>query len=61
MADRVIVPDLIAEMNATAAGKPIGRPAEVNIRNNHMQYIITWLVPLARLPPEIEREKRLTG
>jgi len=29
-------------MNAKAAGKPIGRAAEVNIRNNHLQYIITW-------------------
>ena len=23
-------------------GVPIGRPAEVNLRNNHAQYIITW-------------------
>jgi cytochrome oxidase assembly protein ShyY1 len=37
-------PDLINEMNAAAAGKPIGRPAEVNIRNNHVQYIVTWFV-----------------
>lgn len=34
-------------MNATASGTPIGRAAEVNIRNNHMQYIITWFVPPA--------------
>jgi cytochrome oxidase assembly protein ShyY1 len=37
-------PDLINEMNAAAIGKPIGRPAEVNIRNNHLQYIITWFI-----------------
>ncbi|KAF8525677.1 SURF1 family-domain-containing protein [Trichophaea hybrida] len=35
-------PDLIVAMNAQASGKPIGRPAEVNIRNNHLQYIVTW-------------------
>jgi hypothetical protein len=23
-------------------GMPIGRPAEVNLRNNHAQYIFTW-------------------
>jgi surfeit locus 1 family protein len=26
----------------TARGIPLGRPAEVNIRNNHAQYIFTW-------------------
>ncbi len=25
-------------------GIPIGRPAEVNLRNNHTQYIFTWYV-----------------
>lgn len=28
-------------------GIPIGRPAEVNLRNNHAQYIFTWYA----LPP----------
>lgn len=23
-------------------GIPFGRPAEVNLRNNHAQYIFTW-------------------
>lgn len=27
-----------------ARGIPIGRPAEVNLRNTHAQYIFTWLV-----------------
>lgn len=26
-------------------GIPIGRPAEVNLRNNHAQYIFTWYNP----------------
>lgn len=25
-----------------ARGIPFGRPAEVNLRNNHAQYIFTW-------------------
>lgn len=25
-------------------GIPFGRPAEVNLRNNHAQYIFTWYV-----------------
>lgn len=29
-------------MNREAAGVPIGRAAEVNLRNNHTQYIFTW-------------------
>ncbi|KAI5844757.1 putative COX1 assembly protein Shy1 [Tricharina praecox] len=40
--EETTVPDFIDELNAKAAGKPIGRAAEVNIRNNHLQYIITW-------------------
>jgi hypothetical protein len=27
-------------------GVPVSRPAEVNLRNNHVQYIVTWYVPL---------------
>lgn len=37
-----IVPDLIESLNRTANGVPIGRPAQVNLRNNHLQYIFTW-------------------
>lgn len=29
-------------------GVPFGRPAEVNLRNNHAQYIFTWYVILYR-------------
>jgi surfeit locus 1 family protein len=38
----VLVPDLIESLNRTANGVPIGRPAQVNLRNNHLQYIFTW-------------------
>ncbi|GAB7345982.1 hypothetical protein MBLNU457_4203t2 [Dothideomycetes sp. NU457] len=35
-------PDLITAYDREAKGVPIGRPAEVNLRNNHGQYIFTW-------------------
>lgn len=35
-------PDLIQAWDREARGIPIGRPAEVNLRNNHAQYIFTW-------------------
>ncbi|KAF2805391.1 SURF1-domain-containing protein [Mytilinidion resinicola] len=35
-------PDLLLAYDREAKGVPIGRPAEVNIRNNHTQYIFTW-------------------
>lgn len=35
-------PDLLASYDREAKGVPIGRPAEVNLRNNHVQYIFTW-------------------
>jgi len=35
-------PDLIEAYDREAKGVPIGRPAEVNLRNNHGQYIFTW-------------------
>ena len=34
--------DLLKAYDREAAGIPIGRPAEVNLRNNHTQYIFTW-------------------
>lgn len=43
------MPDLIESLNRTANGVPIGRPAQVNLRNNHLQYIFTWYVPLSQL------------
>ncbi|PQE06168.1 hypothetical protein CJF30_00005128 [Rutstroemia sp. NJR-2017a BBW] len=35
-------PDLLKSWDRAARGIPIGRPAEVNLRNNHTQYIFTW-------------------
>lgn len=35
-------PDLVEAYDREAKGIPIGRPAEVNLRNNHSQYIFTW-------------------
>jgi surfeit locus 1 family protein len=37
-------PDLLKAWDREARGIPIGRPAEVNLRNNHTQYIFTWYV-----------------
>ena len=38
------VPDIITVYDYEARGIPIGRVAEVNLRNNHAQYIFTWYV-----------------
>ena len=35
-------PDLLRSYDRESRGIPIGRPAEVNLRNNHTQYIFTW-------------------
>jgi surfeit locus 1 family protein len=35
-------PGLLQTMDMMENGVPIGRPAELNIRNNHAQYIMTW-------------------
>lgn len=37
-------------MGNRAGGIPIARTAEVNIHNNHMQYIVTWYVPSPLCP-----------
>ena len=37
-------PDLLTAYDREAKGIPIGRAAEVNLRNNHTQYIFTWYV-----------------
>ena len=37
-----IVPELLAIYDRKAKGIPLGRPAQVNLRNNHAQYIFTW-------------------
>lgn len=38
------MPDLLVSYDKEAKGIPIGRAPEVNLRNNHTQYIFTWLV-----------------
>lgn len=40
----VAEPDLLQAIEMHSKGIPIGRPAEVNLRNNHAQYIFTWYV-----------------
>lgn len=36
--------DLLESWRREGKGVPIGRAAEVNLRNNHAQYIFTWFV-----------------
>lgn len=40
--EETMKPDLLAAYDRENRGIPIGRPAEVNLRNNHTQYIFTW-------------------
>ncbi|KAK5635767.1 hypothetical protein RRF57_011479 [Xylaria bambusicola] len=40
--EQTMEPDLLQALDMQAKGIPIGRPAEVNLRNNHAQYIFTW-------------------
>ncbi|EKG11587.1 Surfeit locus 1 [Macrophomina phaseolina MS6] len=40
--EETMKPDLIESMTRADKGIPIGRAAEVNLRNNHTQYIFTW-------------------
>ncbi|PNS19614.1 hypothetical protein CAC42_7458 [Sphaceloma murrayae] len=40
--EETMKPDLVEAYNRQDAGIPIGRTPEVNIRNNHTQYIFTW-------------------
>ncbi|KAI9813505.1 MAG: hypothetical protein M1832_006303 [Thelocarpon impressellum] len=40
--EETMVPDLLTVYDRQAKGIPIGRAAEVNLRNNHAQYIFTW-------------------
>ncbi|KAK4192590.1 cytochrome oxidase assembly protein shy1 [Podospora australis] len=35
-------PDYLLDLDRATKGVPIGRAAEVNLRNNHAQYIFTW-------------------
>ncbi|KAL7265981.1 surf-like protein [Rhizina undulata] len=40
--EETMEPDLVTALDMEANGVPIGRPADVNLRNQHMQYIVTW-------------------
>ncbi|KAF7164423.1 hypothetical protein CNMCM6106_000975 [Aspergillus hiratsukae] len=40
--EQTMMPDMVESMDREAKGIPIGRAAEVNLRNNHSQYIFTW-------------------
>ncbi|KAL4997619.1 SURF1 family-domain-containing protein [Aspergillus recurvatus] len=40
--EQTMVQDLLESMDRESKGIPIGRAAEVNLRNNHSQYIFTW-------------------
>ena len=40
--EETMIPDLLVSYHREAKGIPIGRAPEVNLRNNHFQYIFTW-------------------
>jgi surfeit locus 1 family protein len=40
--DTAVDPDYSTLLDMEAKGIPIGRAPEVNLRNNHAQYIFTW-------------------
>ncbi|KAI0869714.1 SURF1 family-domain-containing protein [Hypoxylon argillaceum] len=40
--EQTMEPGLLQAIEMQSKGIPIGRPAEVNLRNNHAQYIFTW-------------------
>lgn len=40
--EETMEPDLLVSYDRETKGIPIGRAAEVNLRNNHVQYIFTW-------------------
>lgn len=43
--EETVEPDFVVAMGNIEKGIPIARAAEVNLRNNHMQYIVTWYIP----------------
>ena len=55
----VLEPDLLKAWDREARGIPIGRPAEVNLRNNHTQYIFTWYVLYPYRKPQTLQNQRL--
>ena len=51
-------PDYVETQQRMRKGIPVGRPAEVNLRNNHLQYIVTWYVLIWNLYRHGKKEKR---
>ena len=47
--EETMTPSLLEAYHREAKGIPIGRAPEVNLRNNHVQYIVTWYVISYRL------------
>lgn len=45
--EETMQPNLLESYDRELKGRPIGRAAEVNLRNNHTQYIFTWYVLLS--------------
>ncbi|KAI6247639.1 Cytochrome oxidase assembly protein shy1 [Erysiphe necator] len=67
--EETMTPDLITSWSRESKGIPIGRAPEVNLRNNHAQYIFTWYALSAattvmlwmvvrKPPPDITRRVR---
>jgi surfeit locus 1 family protein len=54
-----VEPDLLKAWDREARGIPIGRPAEVNLRNNHTQYIFTWYVSMPVTLSPCQTQRRL--
>ncbi|KAL7822734.1 SURF1 domain-containing protein [Trichoderma gracile] len=65
-------PEFMRMMDYEARGIPFGRPAEVNLRNNHAQYIFTWYglsiatsimlyMVLKKPPSNVARRVRASG
>jgi len=42
--EETMTPSLLESYRREEKGIPIGRAPEVNLRNNHVQYIVTWYV-----------------
>ncbi|RPA73043.1 SURF1-domain-containing protein [Ascobolus immersus RN42] len=40
--EETLVQDYLVELNKKLNGEPIGRTAAVNLKNDHLQYIVTW-------------------
>ena len=59
--EETMTPDLLMSYHREAKGIPIGRAAQVNLRNNHFQYIFTWYASSFRLPKKVRISYRSLG